>query len=61
MAGTKEILIVQSKVKDLIKKQQAQCSADAIDTFSDMVERAVKKAVERAKANGRVTVKPQDI
>jgi len=29
MAGTKEILIVQSKVKDLIKKQQAQCSADA--------------------------------
>ncbi|MEW6777077.1 MAG: DUF1931 domain-containing protein [Bdellovibrionota bacterium] len=57
----KEILIVQSKVKDLIKKQQAQCSADAIESFSDLVEEAVKKAVKRAKENGRVTVKPQDI
>ncbi len=57
----KEILIVQSKVKDLIKKQQAQCSADAIESFSDLVEEAVKRAVKRAKENGRVTVKPQDI
>jgi len=57
----KEILVVQSKVKDLIKKKGAQCSADAIGSFSELLEKSVLKAIERAKANGRVTVKPQDV
>lgn len=61
MAQTKEILIVQSKVKDIIKKKNFQCSAEAIEAFSAVLEDTVNKAINRAKANGRKTVKAQDI
>ncbi|MBW6451418.1 MAG: NFYB/HAP3 family transcription factor subunit [DPANN group archaeon] len=36
-------------------------SADADDSLSAVVEEIVKKAVERAKANGRKTIKSRDI
>lgn len=57
----KDILIVQSKVKELVKRQNFQCSAEAIEAISEKVEELVKDAIERAKANKRVTVKAQDI
>ncbi|MCB0218393.1 MAG: hypothetical protein KDH09_01750 [Chrysiogenetes bacterium] len=57
----KEILIVQSKVKDIIKKKNFQCSAEAIEAFSAQLEESVNKALARAKANGRKTVKAQDV
>lgn len=57
----KEILIVQSKVKDVIKKKNFQCSAEAIEAFSAQLEDSINKAMNRAKANGRKTVKAQDV
>ena len=57
----KEILIVQSKVKDIIKKKNFQCSAEAVEAFSAQLEDNVNKAITRAKANGRKTVKAQDV
>ncbi len=59
--GTKEILVVQSKVKELVKSKKMQCSAEAIPAISAEVERLVLKAIERAKASNRATVKARDI
>ncbi len=56
-----EILVVQSKIREMIKAQGCSTSADAIDSLSAEIERIVKKAIERTKGNGRKTVKGQDI
>lgn len=56
-----EILVVQSKVRDMIKAEGCATSQEAVETLSKEIERMVKRAVERAKDNGRKTVKGQDI
>lgn len=56
-----DILVVQSKVREMIKGQGCSTSGDAVDALSNEVNRIVKKAVERTKANGRKTVKGSDI
>ena len=55
-----ELLVVTSKVKEAISKADMNCSGDAPDALSAVVEQILKKAVERAKANGRKTVRPED-
>lgn len=55
------MLIVKSKVRELAKAQDMSFSADADDTLSAAVEEIVKKAIERAKGNGRKTVKARDL
>lgn len=56
-----EVLVVQSKVKELIKKSGCNTSGDAIGALSKSVEGLVKAAVARAKANNRKTVQDRDI
>ncbi|MDO8526689.1 MAG: hypothetical protein Q7T03_03265 [Deltaproteobacteria bacterium] len=56
-----EILVVQSKIKEYIKKKGCQTSATAIDALSKKVEQLLTDAVERAKSNNRATVKDRDI
>lgn len=56
-----DILVVQSKIREMIKAKGCSTSADAIDTLSAEVQRIVNRAVERTKANGRKTVKGSDI
>lgn len=58
---SKEIYVVQSKIKELVKSKKMQCSAEAIPAISAEVERLVAKAVDRAKASNRATVKARDI
>jgi len=53
--------VVASKLKDLIKKSGMMSSGDLSDACSGMLEDAVKRAVARAKANGRKTVRPEDL
>ena len=55
-----EILVVGSKVKEEIKKHDCNTAGDAVDALSRVVEGMVKKAAERAKANGRKTVRAED-
>ena len=55
-----DILIVQSKVKEVIKKQGCNTASDAVDAMSKQVEGMIKKAIDRCKANGRKTVKATD-
>ena len=56
-----EIYVVQSKVKALAKKIKFRMSGDAVGALSKVVEDAVKKAAERAKANRRQTIKASDV
>jgi len=57
----KEVLVVASKVKAYVKSKQMQTSSDAITALSDKVCIILDEATERAKANRRSTVKPQDL
>lgn len=56
-----ETLVVQSKIREIIKAQDCSTSEEAIQAISAEVERLVTKAIERTKANGRKTVKGSDI
>jgi histone H3/H4 len=56
-----ELLVVQSKVKETISKADMNCSGDLSDALSAVVEKKLHRAVERAKANGRKTVRPEDL
>jgi hypothetical protein len=56
-----DILVVQSKIRDMIKGKGCSTSADAIDALSAEVTRIINRAVERTKSNGRKTVKGSDI
>lgn len=57
----KETLVVVSKVKEYVKTKGLQTSETAVDALSDSVRELLDKAVERAKDNGRQTVKDRDI
>ena len=58
-AGT--TLVIQSKVKDLVKKAKMKCASDVIDAASRLVQTAITKGCERAKANGRKTIRGADL
>ncbi|MFH0715134.1 MAG: hypothetical protein V1847_05180 [Candidatus Diapherotrites archaeon] len=55
-----ELFVVTSKVKEAISKSDMNCAGDAAEALSAKVEWKIKRAVERAKANGRKTVRPED-
>lgn len=59
--GSREILVVASKVKGYVKGKRMNTSADAIAAISDRVYCLLDEATSRTKANGRKTVKPQDV
>jgi len=54
-----ELLVVRSKIKDVAKG--VNVSGDFADALSKEVEKLVARAVERAKANKRGTIKPRDL
>ena len=53
--------VVASAVRDLLKKHGMMCAGDFPEGLSTFVEEAVKNAANRAKDNGRVTVRPVDL
>ena len=56
-----EILVVGSKVKEFAKKGDVNVAGDFVEGLSKEVEAIIEKAVERAKSNGRKTVRALDI
>ncbi len=56
---SKEMLIVRSKVKSAASG--ANVSSDFADRLNEEIHDMVKKAVDRAKANGRRTVQARDL
>ncbi|MEL6543936.1 MAG: hypothetical protein AAFQ82_04880 [Myxococcota bacterium] len=57
----REIVVVGSKVKETVKALGCQSSGDLIEAVSDHVHDMLEAAVERAKQNGRATVRPYDL
>jgi len=57
----KEVLVVGTKMKDVVKAAGCQSSGDLIEAVSQHVHDLLKSAVERAKSNGRATVRPYDL
>jgi histone H3/H4 len=53
--------VVASKVKELLKKHGMMSAGDFAEACSTLVEDACKKAANRAKGNGRKTVRPVDL
>ncbi len=58
---SREVLVVASKVKGYIKTKNMNTSAEAIGTLSEQVYDLIDAAAARSKANGRKTVKAQDV
>ena len=57
-----DALVVASKVKKYIKdKADMNTSASTIDALSEVVARLCDQAIERAKDDGRKTVKDRDV
>ena len=59
--GKREVLVVGSKMKDVVKGAGCQSSGDLIQAVSDRVHALLERAVNRAKSNGRATVRPYDL
>lgn len=53
-------LVVQAKVKEVIKKNKMNTSSDVMAGLTKMINEEISKAVARAKANGRKTVRASD-
>ncbi len=61
MAKKREIVIIASKAKEAIKGQGCQSSGDLVEALSEKVHDILEAAVNRAKKNGRATVRPYDL
>ncbi|MFX1316229.1 MAG: hypothetical protein ACFE9T_10220 [Promethearchaeota archaeon] len=59
----KEPLFVKSKVREYIKSKGCNTASGVLDgdTLNEYIVWYLDKAVERAKANGRKTVKARDL
>lgn len=55
-----DMYVVTSKIKDAIKSHDMNTAGDAAEGLNSRVTEMVKMAVERAKANGRKTVRAVD-
>ena len=53
--------VVASAIKDLLKKHGMMTAGEFPEAASAYLEEALKRAVTRAKDNGRVTVRPHDL
>jgi len=54
-------LVVGSRIKALVKESNMICSGGLVDAVDKAVAELVKKAVKRARENGRKTVKDCDV
>lgn len=61
MAKELDSVIVVSKVKDLVKNLDMRSGDEFVTALNETVHKVVKSAAERAKANGRSTLKAEDI
>lgn len=53
-------LVVQAKVKQVIKKNKMNTASDVMGALTKVVEDNIARAVVRAKSNGRKTVRAND-
>ncbi len=57
-----EILVVSSKIKKFVREKAGfNTSAETLEAISQRVEKICADAIERARSDGRKTVKARDI
>jgi hypothetical protein len=61
MADEKEMLLVQSKIREVIRAKDLRVSDDFLTALNEHVHNAVVTAMARAKENGRQTLRPADV
>jgi len=61
MSTGKDSLVVGSKVRAYIKSKEAKMAGEVLDALNECVYACLDKAVERAKANKRTTVRAADL
>ncbi|MBI5061192.1 MAG: DUF1931 domain-containing protein [Candidatus Aenigmarchaeota archaeon] len=54
-------LVVASAAKEVIKKEDMNCGGDFVEALDKVIDGKIKKACGRAKANGRKTVRGDDL
>ena len=59
--GKKEILVVGSKMKEVVKAAGCMSSGDLIEAVSDKVHELLALAAQRTKENKRTTVRKHDL
>ena len=57
----REIVVVGSKVKDVIRSAGYRSDGDLIQALSDKVHEVLEAAIKRAENNKRGTVRPYDL
>ena len=60
-SAAREVLVVGTKVKDVVKSAGLQSSGELIEAVSSRVHELLKGAIERASGNGRKTVRAYDL
>lgn len=59
--ATREVLVVGTKVKDVVKAAGLQSSGELIEAVSTRVHDLLAGAISRASGNGRKTVRSYDL
>jgi len=57
----RELLIVQSKVREIIRAREMRASDDFITALSEHVQQVIERAIQRAGANKRSTLRDADV
>jgi RNA recognition motif-containing protein len=60
-ANVKKVLLVGSKVKEVIREAGLRSDGELVQALSDKVHEILGAAIERCTANGRSTVRPHDL
>ena len=60
MAKAKEMLVIASKAKAILKKSGCNTAGDGLEGLNGWVYWLLDQAAKRAKANGRKTVRAHD-
>lgn len=62
MAKSKQVQVVlASRIKDIARSKKVRVSGDFVEAANGAVNSIIDRAITRAKANGRQTIRPQDI
>lgn len=59
--GTREMLLVQSKVRDEIKKRDLRTSEEFLTALNDELYTLIEKAIARCNGNQRKTLQKSDV
>lgn len=54
-------VVLASRIKDVARKSKLRVSGDFVDGVNAVVLEGLKRAVDRCKANGRQTLRAQDM